>query len=184
MTGSEYRRCGKCRARASDSNAALCKADMQLLSADIGKHAYQENISADEVPELVCLRQICLIALCQRPLALFIHADVCIWLWGPYWLLCSSLGHGQGNISWGSQGTPCTTPPAWPRYEDYRHMIVLLSDEHEALTQRPLTSGALSYLNWPSVQEGHLLVCFDKTSRSSLHCFHIVLQSMQSRLAA
>lgn len=39
-------------------------------------NAYQESICADEAPELICLRQVRLVTLCQRPLGLVIHADV------------------------------------------------------------------------------------------------------------
>lgn len=71
------------------------------------KH-YQEGICADEAPELICLRQVSLVAFGQGPFGLFIHADVGIWLRLAYRLLCSSLGHGQGNMPWRTQRVACS----------------------------------------------------------------------------
>ena len=70
--------------------------------------AYQKSIGADEVPEFVGLRQVSLVMLCQGPLGLLIHADVCFWFWRSYWLFCSSLCHCQSNISWWAQCMACT----------------------------------------------------------------------------
>lgn len=71
--------------------------------------AYQEGIRAYEAPELVCLRQVSLVAFGQGPLGLFIHADVRIRLRLAYGLLGSGLGHGQGNMPWRSQRIACST---------------------------------------------------------------------------